>query len=121
MVHKSIEAWASSLERPEEYVLVACGAHILNHYFSQLSYIWKKVTCKQCLKHKKGNHKMVMMYGDIDKSKERRNDLNLIIANLTTVITEWDLLPLMGEDDKDSLEKLVQDALKSALKLKGDI
>ena len=63
---------------------------------------------------------MAMMYGDIDKSKERRNDLNLIIANLTTVTAEWDTLNLMGEDDKDSLKKLVQDALDSALKLKGD-
>ena len=63
---------------------------------------------------------MVMMYGDIDNSKERRKDLNLIVKNLTTVTTEWDLLPLMGEDDKDSLEKLIQDALDSALKLKGD-
>ena len=63
---------------------------------------------------------MVMTYGDIDKSKERRNDLNLIIANLTTVTAEWDTLNLMGEDDKDSLKKLVQDALDSALKLKGD-
>ena len=59
-----------------------------------------------------------MMYGDIDNSKERRKDLNLIVKNLTTVTTEWDLLPLMGEDDKDSLEKLIQDALDSALKLK---
>ena len=63
---------------------------------------------------------MVMMYGNIDKSKERRKDLNLIIANLTTIITEWDDLHLIGEDDKDSLEKLIQDALDSALKLKGD-
>ena len=63
---------------------------------------------------------MVMMYGDIDNSKERRKDLNLIIANLTTIITEWDDLHLIGEDDKDSLKKLVQDALDSALKLKGD-
>ena len=63
---------------------------------------------------------MVMMYGDIDKSKERRKDLNLIIANLTTIITEWDDLHLIVEDDKDSLKKLVQDALDSALKLKGD-
>ena len=63
---------------------------------------------------------MVMMYGDIDNSKERRKDLNLIIANLTTVITGWDDLHLIGEDDKDSLKKLVQDALDSALKLKGD-
>ena len=60
------------------------------------------------------------MYGDIDKSKERRNDLNLIITNLTKVIAEWENLFLMGEDDKDSLEKLVQDALDSALKIKGD-
>ena len=61
-----------------------------------------------------------MMYGDIDKSKERLNDLNLIITNLTKVIAEWENLFLMGEDDKDSLEKLVQDALDSALKIKGD-
>ena len=63
---------------------------------------------------------MVMTYGDIDKSKERRNDLNLIITNLTKVIAAWDTLNQMGEDDKDSLKKLVQDALDSALKLKGD-
>ena len=63
---------------------------------------------------------MAMMYGDIDKSKERLNDLNLIITNLTKVIAEWENLFLMGEDDKDSLEKLVKDALDSALKIKGD-
>ena len=63
---------------------------------------------------------MVMMYGSIDKSKERRDDLNLIIKNLTKVTTEWYGLNLMGEDDKDSLEKLIKDALDSALKLKGD-
>ena len=64
---------------------------------------------------------MAIMYGDIDKSREKWNHINLIVKNLTKVITEWDLLPLMGEDDKDSLEKLVQDALESALKLKGYI
>ena len=63
---------------------------------------------------------MVMMYGDIDNSKERRKDLNLIVKNLKTVTAEWDNLNLIGEDDKDSLKKLVQDALDSALKLKGD-
>ena len=63
---------------------------------------------------------MVMTYGDIDKSKERRNDLNLIITNLTKVIAAWDTLNLMGEDDKDVLEELVKDSLKSALKIKGD-
>ena len=63
---------------------------------------------------------MAIMYGDIDKSREKWNHINLIVKNLTKVITEWDLLPLMGEDDKDSLEKLVMDALDSALKLKGD-
>ena len=63
---------------------------------------------------------MAMMYGDIDKSRQRRNDLNLIIKNLKTVTAEWDNLNLIGEDDKDSLKKLVQDALDSALKLKGD-
>ena len=64
---------------------------------------------------------MVMMYGNIDKSKDKRDDLNLIIKNLTKVTTEWYGLNLMGEDDKDSLEKLIKDALDSALKLKGDI
>ena len=63
---------------------------------------------------------MVMMYGNIDKSKDKRDDLNLIIKNLKTVTAEWDNLNLIGEDDKDSLKKLVQDALDSALKLKGD-
>ena len=63
---------------------------------------------------------MAMMYGDIDKSRERRNDLNLIIKNLTEVITEWEDLHLIGEDDKEELGKLLQDALKSAQKLKGD-
>ena len=47
---------------------------------------------------------MAMMYGDIDKSREKRNDLNLIITNLTKVIAAWDTLNLMGEDDKDALE-----------------
>ena len=62
---------------------------------------------------------MVMMYGNIDKSKERRDDLNLIITNLTKVTTEWENIGISvnGND----LEKLVQDALESALKLKGDI
>jgi len=60
---------------------------------------------------------MAMMYGDIDKSKQRRNDLNLIITNLTTVIAAWDVLD-MG--NAIHLEKLVKDALGSALKLKGD-
>ena len=63
---------------------------------------------------------MAMMYGDIDKSRERRNHINLIVKNLTEVITEWEDLHLIGEDDKEELGKLVQDALDSALKLKGD-
>ena len=60
------------------------------------------------------------MYGDIDKSRERRNHINLIVKNLTEVITEWEDLHLIGEDDKEELGKLLQDALKSAQKLKGD-
>ena len=64
---------------------------------------------------------MAMMYGNIDKSRERRNHINLIVKNLTEVITEWEDLHLIGEDDKEELGKLVQDALDSALKLKGDI
>ena len=63
---------------------------------------------------------MAMMYGDIDKSRERRNHINLIVKNLTEVITEWEDLHLIGEDDKEELGKLVKDALDSALKLKGD-
>ena len=58
MIHKRREAWAASLERPGEYMLTACEARIPNHYFSKVSYTWKKVTCEQCLKHKKGNYKL---------------------------------------------------------------
>ena len=60
---------------------------------------------------------MVMMYGNIDKSKDKRDALNLIITNLTEVIDAWDVLD-MG--NAIHLEKLVKDALDSALKLKGD-
>ena len=60
---------------------------------------------------------MAMMYGDIDKSREKRDDLNRIITNLTEVIDAWDVLD-MG--NAIHLEKLVKDALNSALKLKGD-
>jgi|TARA_B100000315_G_scaffold231332_1_gene242574 hypothetical protein len=60
---------------------------------------------------------MAMMYGDIDKSREKRDDLNRIITNLTEVIDAWDVLD-MG--NAIHLEKLVKDALDSALKLKGD-
>ena len=63
---------------------------------------------------------MAMMYGDIDKSREKWNHINLIVKNLTEVITEWEDLHLIGEDDKEELGKLVKDALDSALKLKGD-
>ncbi len=57
---------------------------------------------------------MVMMYGNIDKSKERRDDLNLIITNLTKVIGLTDFAGM------EEIEELVKDSLKSALKLKGD-
>ena len=57
---------------------------------------------------------MAMMYGDIDKSRERRNDLNLIITNLTKVIG------LTDYTGAEEIEKLTKDSLKSALKLKGD-
>ena len=57
---------------------------------------------------------MVMTYGDIDKSKQRRNDLNLIITNLTKVIG------LTDYTGAEEIEKLTKDSLKSALKLKGD-
>ena len=61
---------------------------------------------------------MAMMYGDIDKSRERRNHINLIITNLTTVLGL-----LQASDDiyeRNTVEKLIEDSLKSALKLKGD-
>ena len=54
------------------------------------------------------------MYGDIDKSRQRRNDLNLIITNLTKVIG------LTDYTGAEEIEKLIKDSLKSALKLKGD-
>ena len=57
---------------------------------------------------------MVMMYGNIDKSKERRDDLNLIITNLTKVIGLTDFAGM------EEIEELVKDSLKNALKLKGD-
>ena len=57
---------------------------------------------------------MVMMYGNIDKSKERRDDLNIIITNLTKVIGLTDFAGM------EEIEELVKDSLKSALKLKGD-
>jgi len=57
---------------------------------------------------------MVMMYGNIDKSKEKRDDLNLIITNLTKVIGLTDFAGM------EEIEKLVKDSLKSAQKLKGD-
>ena len=59
---------------------------------------------------------MAMMYGNIDKSKEKRDDLSLIVKNLTKVTTEWDT----GVYSDDDLEKFIKDALDSALKLKGD-
>ena len=65
---------------------------------------------------------MVMTYGDIDKSKERRNHINLIVKNLTEVIevAPWEDLHLIGEDDREELGKLVIEALETAQKLKGD-
>ena len=61
---------------------------------------------------------MAMMYGDIDKSKEKRNDLNLIITNLTTVLGL-----LQASDDiyeRNTVEQLIKDSLKTAQELKGD-
>ena len=61
---------------------------------------------------------MAMMYGDIDKSRERRNDLNLIITNLTTVLGL-----LQASDDiyeRNTVEQFLKDSLKTAQELKGD-
>ncbi len=61
---------------------------------------------------------MAMMYGDIDKSREKRNDLNLIITNLTTVLGL-----LQASDDiyeRNTVEQFLKDSLETAQKLKGD-
>ena len=61
---------------------------------------------------------MAMMYGDIDKSKQRRDDLDRIITNLTTV-----LVFLEASDDvyeKSAVEQFVKESLEIAQKLKGD-
>jgi len=61
---------------------------------------------------------MVMMYGDIDKSKEKRDDLNRIITNLTTVLGL-----LQASDDiyeRNTVEQFLKDSLETAQKLKGD-
>ena len=59
-----------------------------------------------------------MMYGDIDKSRERRNHINLIITNLTTVLGL-----LQASDDiyeRNTVEQFLKDSLETAQKLKGD-
>ena len=61
---------------------------------------------------------MVMTYGDIDKSKEKRNKLDLIITNLTTVLGL-----LQASDDiyeRNTVEQFLKDSLKTAQELKGD-
>jgi len=61
---------------------------------------------------------MVMMYGNIDKSKENRNKLELIITNLTTVLGL-----LQASDDiyeRNTVEQILKDSLKNAQELKGD-
>jgi len=61
---------------------------------------------------------MVMMYGNIDKSKDKRDDLNLIITNLTTVLGL-----LQASDDiyeRNTVEQFLKDSLETAQKLKGD-
>ena len=56
-----------------------------------------------------------MTYGSIDKSKDRRNDLELIISNLATV------LGFLQDPyfEKNKVEQLLQDSLKIAQELKG--
>ena len=61
---------------------------------------------------------MVMMYGNIDKSKEKRDDLNRIITNLTTVLGL-----LQASDDiyeRNTVEQFLKESLETAQKLKGD-
>ena len=61
---------------------------------------------------------MAMMYGDIDKSREKRTDLHLIITNLTKVLGL-----LQASDDiyeRNTVEQFLKDSLKTAQELKGD-
>ena len=55
---------------------------------------------------------MAMMYGDIDKSKEKRNKLDLIITNLTTV------LGLLQASDDIYERNTVEQFLKSSFEIK---
>ena len=67
---------------------------------------------------------MAMMYGDIDKSREKRNDLNLIITNLTTVLgllqASDDIYTPLPAIERNTVEQFIKDSLETAQKLKGD-
>ena len=57
---------------------------------------------------------MVMTYGDIDKSKQKRDDLDIIIKNLQDLVDNTDFF------ERPDLEKYAWTALETAIKLKGD-
>ena len=60
---------------------------------------------------------MAMTYGSIDKSKNKRDKLELIISNVATILG----LLQASEDfyEKNKVEQLLQDSLKIAQSLKG--
>ena len=60
---------------------------------------------------------MAMTYGSIDKSKDKRDKLELIISNVATILG----LLQASEDfyEKNKVEQLLQDSLKIAQELKG--
>ena len=60
---------------------------------------------------------MAMTYGSIDKSKNKRDKLELIISNVATILG----LLQASEDfyEKNKVEQLLQDSLKIAQELKG--
>ena len=60
---------------------------------------------------------MAMMYGDIDKSKQKRDDLDIIIKNLQ------DLEDIYKDSIRDctKIEKYTRTALKTAQKLRKEM
>jgi hypothetical protein len=61
---------------------------------------------------------MAMTYGSIDKSKDKRDKLELIISNLATVLGL-----LLARDgnvyEKNKVEQLLKDSIQIAQELKG--
>jgi len=59
-----------------------------------------------------------MTYGSIDKSKDKRDKLELIISNLTTVLGLF-LASDKNVYEKNKIEQLLRDSIHTAQSLKG--